>query len=79
LHQHQQLTRVRCKKERQNQHILSTNQCAQKILRSLLFFERLSKDTITFFRAKALSFVVSFFLLKDKNHAGDFIIDDAKE
>jgi|TARA_B110000459_G_scaffold201753_1_gene253156 hypothetical protein len=81
LHQHQQLTRVRYKKERQNQHILSTSVCT-KNLEISLFFERLSKNTITFFRAKTLSFVVSFFLSKDKNHhaSSDFIVDDgAKE
>ena len=53
-----------------------------KNLEISLFFERLSKNTITFFRAKTLTFVVSFFLLKDKNHhaSGDFFVDDdAKE
>lgn len=69
-------------KKRENQHIISTFQCAQKILRSLFF--SIIQILRTFFRAKTLSFVVSFFLLKDKNHhaSGDFFFfvdDDAKE
>jgi hypothetical protein len=82
LHQHQQLTRVRYKKERQNQHILSTSVCTKNLEISLILV-RLSKSPLrTFFRAKTLSFVVSFFLSKDKNHhaSSDFIVDDgAKE
>tara|TARA_B100001175_G_scaffold288369_1_gene271468 strand:- start:679 stop:852 length:174 start_codon:yes stop_codon:yes gene_type:complete len=54
-----------------------------KNLEISLILVRLSKSPLrTFFRAKTLSFVVSFFLLKDKNHhaSSDFIVDDgAKE
>jgi hypothetical protein len=81
LHQHQQLTRVRYKKERQNQHILR-NISLHKKSRDLSYFSKIIQKHITFFRAKTLSFVVSFFLSKDKNHhaSSDFIVDDgAKE